>query len=198
MNGFSTLLDFTGNFLERTRDPTFAGIAGYLLALVFLFSSVAKLRQPGLAATAIANFGFGRRPYPILGLLLGIAELALALLLMVSVRVAPWLAAFVLWLFALLIARSLLAGSHFACFCFGNDDSAMSWRTFVQTALLAVLASLLSQTSDQSAAALGPGDRLDQAMIAAALLAVLVLGTRAIDLLQWSRASLHALKDVPT
>lgn len=194
MDGFSAALVFLGEAFGATRRPSVAGIAAFLLAAVFLLSGVPKLRRPALAAMAIVDFGIGRHVRPLLGLTLGAAEVGLGVLLLFSGRLGLGLAAPVLWLFALLIGRSLFRGERFACFCFGDGGSAMSWRTLVRTLALAALASIAA-TAGAAPAQFSPSDRLLQATIAAALLGASALFVRVVDLVRLSGASLRALQE---
>lgn len=198
MEGFSSAMQMMRTVIDSLRDPMIGAIGAYFLALVFMISGVVKLWHPQRAAVAIHDFGFGHRSFTLLGFLLGLGEVALAVLLASSVWLAPWLAAFVLWLFAIFIARSLLTGRAFACFCFGSSDTVMSWLTFTRTASLAVLASLLQFVRDTRPGTFALEDRLSQAIIATALMAILVLLARAAHLLQSNRISLHALENPPT
>lgn len=166
----------------------------YLLALVFLISGVSKLRQPQLAAGAILNFGFGSRPHVFLALLLGSVEVSLAVLLALTIDMATWVATLLLWLFAFLIARSVHGGQHFACHCFGSSESVMSWNAFARTMALAAIATLLIFMNGSPSQTLTLVDRVMQALIASALVAIFVLLARAKDLLQWSKTSLEALE----
>lgn len=161
---------------------------------MFLLSGIVKLRRPALAAMAIVDFGIGRRVRSALGLALGAAEVALAVLLVASVRLGFWVAAPLLWLFALLIGRSLLRGERFACFCFGDGETVLSWRTLVRTLSLAVLATIAA-TAGSALAQFLPSDRLLQATVAAALLGAGVLVVRVVDLVRLSGASLRALQE---
>ena len=94
---------------------------------------------------AMVDFGVLRRVRPRLGAALGAAELLLALFLATGTLPVVFLpaAAVLLWIFALLIARSLFAGEDFACFCFGDADSRLSGWTLLRTIVLALLGSVL-------------------------------------------------------
>jgi hypothetical protein len=121
VNGFESALSLLAKALHLITAPTGYGIAVWILALVFVWSGVAKLRQPTLAAVAMVDFGVLRRVRPRLGSALGAAGLLLALLLITGTLPALFLpvTAGLLWLFVLLIAKSLLSGKDFACFCLG-------------------------------------------------------------------------------
>ena len=187
MNGFESALSLLAKALHLTTAPTGFGIAVWMLAIVFVWSGVAKLRQPTLAAVAMMEFGVLRRVRPRLGSALGAAELLLALLLIAGTLPALFLpvTAVLLWLFVLLIAKSLLSGRDFACFCFGETDSRLSRLTLVRTGALALLASVLAVTPLPYASF----DRiyLLQAISAAAFVGTIVLGSQIAKLLRWNR-----------
>ncbi len=145
MSGFESALALFAGFLHLVTAPAGYGIAVWVLAIIFVWSGVAKLRRPTLAAMAITDFGVLRRVRPRLGSALGGTEVLLALFLVTGTLPMLFLpvTAGLLWLFVLLIARSLWSGKDFACFCFGEADSKLSRWTLVRTAALAVLASLL-------------------------------------------------------
>ena len=88
-------------------------------------------------------------------------------------------------IFVLLIAKSLLSGKDFACFCFGDADSRLSRLTLVRTGALALLASVLAiaplpyASFDQT--------YLLQAISAAAFVGTIALGSQIAKLLRWNR-----------
>ena len=187
MNGFESALSLFAKTLHLITAPTGYGIAVWILAIVFVWSGVAKLRQPILAAVAMMNFGVLRRVRPRLGSTLGAAELLLALLLITGTLPALFLpvTAGLLWLFVLLSARSLLAGEDFTCFCFGDVDSRLSRLTLVRTGALALLASVMAIVPLPYASF----DRTYflQAISAAAFIGTIVLGSQLAKLLRWNR-----------
>ncbi len=187
MNGFESALSLFAKALHLITAPTGYGIAVWILAIVFVWSGVAKLRQPILAAVAMMNFGVLRRVRPRLGSTLGATEVALALLLITGTLPALVLpvTAGLLWLFVLLIAKSLLSGKDFACFCFGDADSRLSRLTLVRTGALALLASALAVAPLPYASF----DRtyVLQAISAAAFVGTIVLGSQIARLLRWNR-----------
>ena len=187
MNGFESALSLFAKALHLITAPTGYGIAVWILAIVFVWSGVAKLRQPILAAVAMMNFGVLRRVRPRLGSTLGAAELLLALLLITGTLPALFLpvTAGLLWLFVLLIAKSLLSGKDFACFCFGDADSRLSRLTLVRTGALALLASVMAIVPLPYASF----DRTYflQAISAAAFVGTIVLGSQIAKLLRWNR-----------
>jgi hypothetical protein len=187
VNGFESALSLFAKALHLITAPTGYGLAVWILAIVFVWSGVAKLRQPILAAVAMMNFGVLRRVRPRLGSTLGAAELLLALLLITGTLPALFLpvTAGLLWLFVLLIAKSLLSGKDFACFCFGDADSRLSRLTLVRTGALALLASVMAIVPLPYASF----DRTYflQAIPAAALVGTIVLGSQIAKLLRWNR-----------
>jgi hypothetical protein len=187
VNGFESALSLIAKALNLITAPTGYGIAVWILAIVFVWSGVAKLRKPTLAAVAMMDFGVLRRVRPRLGSALGAAELLLALLLISGTLPALFLpvAAGLLWLFVLLIAKSLLSGEDFACFCFGDADSRLSRLTLVRTGALALLASVLAVAPLPYAGF----DRtyLLQAIFAAAFVGTVALGSQVAKLLRWNR-----------
>src|SRR3712207_5300016 len=115
MNGFESALALFTELFRLVTAPTGYGIAVWILAIVFVWSGVAKLRRPTLAAVAMMDFGVLRRVRPRLGGVLGAAELLLAVLLITGTLTALSLplTAGLLWLFVLLIAKGLLSGKDF-------------------------------------------------------------------------------------
>jgi hypothetical protein len=136
------------------------------------------------------DFGVLRRVRPRLGSALGAAELLLALFLVTGTLPVLFLpiTAGLLWFFVLLIAKSLWSGKDFACFCFGETDSKISALTLVRTATLALLASMLTVASlPMGTYAAFSGTYVLQAISAAALIGVIVLGSQIPKLLRWNK-----------
>jgi hypothetical protein len=187
VNGFESAISLFAKALDLITAPTGYGIAVWILAIVFAWSGVAKLRRPTLAAVAIRDFGVLRRVRPGLGSALGAAELLVALTLATGTLAVVFLpiTAGLLWFFVLLIARSLLSGEDFACFCFGETDSRLSRLTLVRTGALALLATVLAVAPlpyagfDQT--------YLLQAIFAAAFVGTIVLGSQIARLLRRNR-----------
>lgn len=190
MSGFAPLLALAGSGVNALRSPAAIGVAAWLLAGVFTWSGLAKVRRPSLAAMAIVDFGLVRWVQPALGGLLGAAELLLALALALGLWRGFVLgaASALLWLFALLILRSLRQGAHFSCFCFGEADGALSRWTLIRTMSLALLA-----TTATLIASKGPATTLQASFDTAQPIAALaLLGTFALlhdvpRLLRWNR-----------
>jgi Methylamine utilisation protein MauE len=187
VNGFGSAIDLLAQFFHLVTGPAGYGIAIWVLAIIFVWSGLAKLRRPALAAMAMNDFGILRRIRPGLGSALGAVELLLALSLITGtllVVVLPFTAG-LLWFFVLLIARSLWLGKDFSCFCFGDADSRLSRWTLVRTTALALLASALVVVPLRYASF----DQiyLLQAISAAALVGTIVLASRIGRLLRWNR-----------
>jgi hypothetical protein len=188
VNGFGSAIALLTQVFDLVTAPAGYGIAIWVLAIVFVWSGLAKLRRPALAAMAMNDFGIVRRIRPRLGSALGALELLLALSLisgMLRVVVLPFTAG-LLWFFVLLIARSLWLGKDFSCFCFGDADSRLSRLTLVRTTALALLASALALVPLRYAGF----DQvyLLQAISAAALVGAIVLASRIPKLLRWNKA----------
>jgi len=190
MNGFESLLSLLMDALRILGEPSAHGVAVWVLALIFAWSGVAKLRRPALAAMAMVDFGVLRRARPRFGWALGAAELLLATCLALGVlpRLVPIATAGLLWVFALLIARSLWSGESFPCFCFGEADSRISRLTLLRTGGLAVLASVLAAVGPPEGTVVGL-DVIDalQAVSAAALIGLVVLAVKIPGLLRWNK-----------
>jgi Methylamine utilisation protein MauE len=187
VNGFGSAVSLLAQVFDLVTGPAGYGIAIWVLAIVFVWSALAKLRRPALAAMAMNDFGILRRVRPGLGRALGAVELLLALSLITGtllVVVLPVTAA-LLWFFVLLIARSLWLGKDFSCFCFGDADSRLSRVTLVRTTVLALLASALVVVPLRYAGF----DQvyLLQAISAAALVGAIVLASRIPNLLRWNK-----------
>lgn len=189
MNGFESTFSLAAGAFRTVTTPDGFGVAVWVLAIVFAWSGLAKLRRPTLAAIAIMDFGFVRRIRPRLGIALGAAELLLALVLVSGALPAIFLpvTAGVLWCFVLVIARSLWAGRRFACFCFGDANSELSRRALVRTAALALLASILAVYLSSSGEYANLSDEYAlQAVSAGALIGALVLASQLPRLVRWN------------
>jgi len=190
MNGFESAFSLVAKGFHLVTAPTGYGIAGWVLAIIFVWSGVAKLRQPTLAAMAMMDFGVLRRVRPRLGSALGAAELLLALSLITGTLPVLSLpvTAGLLWLFVLLIAKSLWSGKDFACFCLGDADSRLSRLTLVRTTVLALLASVLAVAPLPAGTYAGFSETyLLQAVSATAFVGAIVLGSQIPKLLRWNK-----------
>jgi hypothetical protein len=194
MNGFESAFSLAMDGLYLATTSVTHGIGVWILAIIFAWSGIAKLRRPALAAMAMVDFGVLRRARPRLGRALGAAEVLLALFLATGtlpVFSLP-ITAGLLWLFVLLIAKSLWVGERFACFCFGDADSKLSRLTLVRTAALAVLASVLVLAPSTAAyGGLGVAYGSEYALQAAAAMALvgtIVLGAQIPTLLHLGKS----------
>jgi hypothetical protein len=190
VNGFESALSLFAKVLHLVTAPTGYGIAVWVLAIIFVWSGAAKLRQPTPAPRALVDFGVLRRIRPRLGSALGAAELLLGLFLITGTLAVVFLpvTAGLLWFFVLLIARSLWTGKDFACFCFGDPDSRLSRLTLVRTTALALLASVLAVAPLPTPTYAGFSETyVLQAVSAAALVGAIVLGGQIPKLLRWNK-----------
>jgi hypothetical protein len=150
---------------------------------VFLWSGGAKLARPRRAGEALRSFGLMRRASPAAGAASGVYELTLGLLLVAAIAsdslpmLAGAMVSATLLALAILELRSLRAGERFACFCFGDGTTTLSWWTLARTLALAVPAATLLAVSPQLAGQ-GAEERLLEAAVAAALVGgTALLGT---------------------
>src|ERR671933_2280657 len=91
MNGFESAFSIFAELLHLVTAPADYGIAVWILAMIFVWSGVAKLRRPTLAAMAMMDFGILRRIRPRLGSVLGAAEVLVALSLVTGTLPALFL-----------------------------------------------------------------------------------------------------------
>lgn len=196
MNGFAAAIDLLHDAVTWIAGPTGFGLVTAFLAGIFLLSGALKLKNPLLTSMAIADFGIVGRIQPALGWSLGLVEFSLGLALGVAFGFSVVVAATLLWLFVLLIARSLVTGRRFACYCFGDGHDLLSVRTLIRAILLAVLATTAAAQHNK-----GSRGSLDaralELVVAAALIALVVLSSRSALLLRLNRASIVVLEDLP-
>lgn len=123
MHGLELAIGFALNVLRAFGDTDIRALVMWTLAGTLVWSGVAKIRRPVFAATALVQFGLARTASAARGRLLGVFELALALLL--ASGQAPFGALVVATLlfasFAVLIGLRLRAGDTRPCYCFGSD-----------------------------------------------------------------------------
>jgi len=121
--------------------------AQLLLAIVFATAGIGKLRDRPGSRTALTEFGVPERLAPAGAVLLPLAELCVAVALLVH-QSARWGAiAALLLLLAFIggIARALARGEAPDCHCFGQIHSAPAGReTLARNGLLAVLAGIVA------------------------------------------------------
>ena len=178
MHGFSTSSTLLINALSVLGEPVYHGVGVLLLAGIFGLSGGAKLRRPALAAMAMVDFGIVRKVRPPLGAALGAAEGLLAGVLVVGAFAQAFLlaATILLSFFVVLIARQLLSGRTFPCFCLGDADALLSRWTLARTAALAVLAMLLTVLAPITNEARELPAGALQAVTAAAIIGTVLLG----------------------
>jgi uncharacterized membrane protein YphA (DoxX/SURF4 family) len=121
-------------------------VARVLLAVVFVVAGLAKLADRAGSRQALRNFGVPAVLTTPLGLLLQLAELALAVALLP--RVSAWYGALgalaLLVLFMATIGYNLARGRTPDCHCFGQLHSApVGWPTLARNGALAALAGLV-------------------------------------------------------
>lgn len=146
MHGFSAAAALLKDALSPLSDAHYHGVGVAVLAIVFAWSSAAKIHRPLLAAMALVDFGIVRKVRRWHGTALGVGEgvLAIALVSGLAADASLTAATILLWFFVAMIAGQLLTGRTFACFCFGDADSVLSRWTLARTGALAVLAMLLA------------------------------------------------------
>jgi hypothetical protein len=120
-------------------------IAVWFLSAMFAFTGIEKLRHSDRAALALVDFRLVRRFDRRWGLAAGGTEVAVAVALVAGRTPMPaaLAAASLLWFFTWLLARSLVRGDRFACFCFGDLDADISLVGLARTVVLALLTSAL-------------------------------------------------------
>jgi hypothetical protein len=188
MNGFDALLSLVNDFYSFLSVATGYGIVQWFLATIFAWSGLVKLHRPTSAAMAMVDFGVVRRVHPALGWFLGVVELtlAVALALLLLPQITLLLSAILLWLFTIVIARSLWHGEIFACFCFGDADSELSRWTLLRTSTLTLIATLMAFAPVPATSSSGFQSSLLQAIIAWSLLGTIVLSSNALHILRWN------------
>lgn len=158
MHGFQFVAAFVSqavDWLHRAHAPE---AATFLVAAAFVLSGWAKTRRPLLAALAVVEFGVLKRASPVVGLTVGLAEIALGVALVLSATrvVAQGAAVLLLWTFVAILARQIILHRDAPCFCFGQADEALTWSAVVRTGGLAVavtyatLASLVTASASTS------------------------------------------------
>src|SRR5215207_4891398 len=118
-------------------------LARLLLASVFVVAGVAKLADRAGSRRAVTDFGVPTALAPALGILLPLAELAVAVALILAS--SAWWGAVgalvLLLLFVVGIAANLARGRKPECRCFGQLHSEPAgWKTLVRNGVLAAVA----------------------------------------------------------
>jgi hypothetical protein len=195
MEGFDALREGLGAGVAFVSSGAGHGVGVWILAIVLLWSSIPKLKNPLRAAIAIADFGVVSAPRAWHGLALGALEMGLALFLLsgLAPTVALGFASLLFLAFVFVIARSLAAGKEFPCYCFGGEGDGLGVVSALRAAALAVLAVMLLAGSDS---AVGPlaGDSGLQLVSAAALVGTLVLLSQYRRLIGWNRDTVEYLR----
>lgn len=143
MDGLRALAEQLGDAIARSAESDVAALLRLYLAGILAYAGIGKLRQPWGPAMAMVNFGVVARPRRGAGQAVGLAEVAIALLLLMPAPVALLGAASAVGLlgtFTALLARSLRRGERFPCSCLGQDDEDLSPATLVRTSALLGLA----------------------------------------------------------
>jgi thiol-disulfide isomerase/thioredoxin len=133
-------------------------VAALSLSGVFGIAGVAKLRDLDGTRTAVRAFGGPVALVPVIALLLPLAELAIAVSLLVpTTRVVGAAGALgLLTLFSVVIAANLARGKKPDCHCFGQlHSSPTGWKTLARNGLLGSIAAGLLVTT-RSDAGLSP------------------------------------------
>jgi uncharacterized membrane protein YphA (DoxX/SURF4 family) len=139
--------------------------AALVLAVVFLWAAVAKVRDR--AGTAASFRGLGLPAPAALAVAVPVVEVALAVGLVVRPSIAGWLALALLVAFTLVIAGAIARGVEVGCACFGSaaNDRPVSTLEVVRNAGLAALAVVATGAS---------GDALWPALPAIVIVTVVV------------------------
>lgn len=190
MGGFESLFLGIQDGLETLMSVAAVRVWVAVLAIVFLWSGLTKLRRPLIAAWAIVDFKLVSRPRVALGRLLGILEFSIGagLLVGLALPVITGAALTLLTLFSFLILRSLMTGRHFECACFGSRHE-LSWTSLARTGALATLAavSLISVAlTPESFNYLFEAPGLLEVVSASAVVGCFVLAGQVRDLLKWN------------
>lgn len=185
MSGIEALHDEVLRWHSLMSTTPFSVMARWFIGLVFLISGILKLRDPARAALALVDFRVTRRARKSHGLGLGLIEFLLGGLVIVTPS-APVVgaAAFLLWIFVALIVRSLMRGEEFACFCFGDSDSTLSYWTAGRTTILALLATDFAIGFD--AARLGLREETLSAVASVATMGSVFLLAQVSRLVRWN------------
>ncbi|MBS1862840.1 MAG: hypothetical protein JSS68_14135 [Actinobacteria bacterium] len=197
MGGFQSVGHALAETLAFVRTGAGHGIAVWVLAIVLFWSAVPKLRNPMRAAVAISDFRLVSTPRRWQGALLGATEMALGLFL--ASGAAPGVAlagASVIFLaFAATIARSLLIGEQFPCYCFGGEDDSITVLGLLRATALGALAILLL-TAPGAVGHPGVGSVYLEAIGAAAVVGSFALVSQYRKLLGWNADTVNFLRRI--
>src|SRR5215211_1624380 len=161
-------------------------VARLLLALVFLVAGVAKLADRTGSRQGLIDFGVPRALASPIGILLPLAELAVAAAL-IPTSTAWWGAIGALALLLLFVAGisiNLARGRKPECRCFGQLHSAPAgWSTLIRNAVFAALAAFILWEGREGAGPslvswVGTLSAFETAFLVAALLMLGLLGVQ--------------------
>lgn len=145
MNALSELLRLAEGAATYLPRSTVLTVGRLLLAIIFILSAFAKLRNPRMAAYALVDFRVVNEVKPVYGAALGSAEGVLAIWLVSGflVEAAVATAFGMLGGFSLLLARAIRNGEQFPCYCFGRSDKQVGKGPLARTAAMALLSGLV-------------------------------------------------------
>jgi uncharacterized membrane protein YphA (DoxX/SURF4 family) len=119
-------------------------IARVVVGGVFIVAGGSKIGNAAYFAAQIAAFGIVPHPFVApMALLLPFLEVLLGGYLVIGLyaRLAGWIAAIQLLIFAAAIASAVLRGLSLSCGCFGpNDQTVTSWPEVARDVVLALVA----------------------------------------------------------
>lgn len=167
-------------------------LARILLASVFLVAALTKLADPGGSRRSLAAFGVPPMLSGLLGVLLPVAELAVAIALVpvVSAVAGAIGAMLLLALFIAGIGINLLRGRRPDCHCFGQLHSTpVGWPTVARNLALLAAAAFVVMSSGNGApvsvlAWAGPLTSIQQAAVVAGFIVLALLGLQSLLLLR--------------
>lgn len=138
-----------GGLLTTVTSPV--AVLSYTLVLAGLFgwAGIVKIRHPYPAAVAAVHFRILKRPRRLFGRALGVWELLLATGLLISSTrgVASTLVAATSLAFAAAIGAALLRGERFDCACLGSGDELIGPAGLARAVLMFGAAALVTAAS---------------------------------------------------
>jgi hypothetical protein len=199
VEGLRLLGDALSTGAAGVSSETGLSVIGFALAFLFFWSGSAKLKSPRRAAVALSDFGLTHAVHPRLGALAGVGELLVATGTVVGVLVpsvsAPAFGVLLLVLVALCVLQlhALTAGQRFACFCFGDDTTPLSWMTLTRALGLAAAAAFLLVADQRES---GPSSEAiaKQLALATTIVSVCALASTWPRLMRW-RVDPFGLRD---
>ncbi|HEX7168631.1 MAG TPA: MauE/DoxX family redox-associated membrane protein [Acidimicrobiales bacterium] len=121
--------------------------AALAVALVFALAGIAKVRSPRTTARSFASLGL--RAPSVLARGVPVAEVALAVALVVAPARAGWAAACALVAFTAVLVAAVARGATASCACFGSARTAPVSTTDVARNALLLVAALLATTAPE-------------------------------------------------